>query len=220
MHVLPDLMQLKRIHNTKKKGGGKKTERKTESVLSALTPGLCFDFHPAVSLCSSALGLYFCVTACTGVLTLLSHMSLLLQDSSLYLVGTGEGLIHKCSCSNTQQFLETYRKHFVSLSTEKSALSSEGWFKDLSSLLIILHWPLHTLSSYAVITFSADVTRLFGRYRCRFTFMNRPVYWLLSQFIREDTGRQGTRGREVQCSDVGRISWWSTEPNNKNMSVR
>ncbi|XP_028327682.1 dynein axonemal intermediate chain 4 [Gouania willdenowi] len=32
-------------------------------------------------------------------------------DHSVYLTGTVEGLIHKCSCSNTQQFLETYRKH-------------------------------------------------------------------------------------------------------------
>ncbi|XP_044076026.1 dynein axonemal intermediate chain 4-like [Siniperca chuatsi] len=71
-----DLMKLKKIHNTKKKAGG----NKTENVVSALTPGLCFDFHPT--------------------------------DSSIYLVGTWEGLIHKCSCSNSQQFLETYRKHF------------------------------------------------------------------------------------------------------------
>ncbi|KAG7220990.1 hypothetical protein INR49_001708, partial [Caranx melampygus] len=33
-------------------------------------------------------------------------------NSSLYLVGTREGLILKCSCSNTQHFLETFRKHF------------------------------------------------------------------------------------------------------------
>ncbi|XP_062285113.1 dynein axonemal intermediate chain 4 [Scomber scombrus] len=75
-----DLMKLKKIHNTKKKTGGTKTEKNTESVLSALTPGLCFDFHPT--------------------------------DSSIYLAGTWEGLIHKCSCYNSQQFLETYRKHF------------------------------------------------------------------------------------------------------------
>uniref|UniRef100_A0A3Q0QZ01 Dynein axonemal intermediate chain 4 n=1 Tax=Amphilophus citrinellus TaxID=61819 RepID=A0A3Q0QZ01_AMPCI len=50
------------------------------SVLTALTPGLCFDFHPT--------------------------------DSSIYLTGTWEGLIHKCSFSNTQQFVETYSKHF------------------------------------------------------------------------------------------------------------
>ncbi|XP_059199973.1 dynein axonemal intermediate chain 4 [Centropristis striata] len=74
-----DLMKLRRVHNTKK-AGGTKTENKSESIVSALTPGLCFDFHPT--------------------------------DSSVYLVGTWEGLIHKCSTSNTQQFLETYRKHF------------------------------------------------------------------------------------------------------------
>lgn len=45
-----DLMKLKKIHNTKKRAGGTETEKKTESVLSALTPGLCFDFHPTVSL--------------------------------------------------------------------------------------------------------------------------------------------------------------------------
>uniref|UniRef100_A0A3B4GJE7 Dynein axonemal intermediate chain 4 n=1 Tax=Pundamilia nyererei TaxID=303518 RepID=A0A3B4GJE7_9CICH len=61
--------------------GGKRTEMMTERVLTALTPGLCFDFHPT------------------------------LQDSSIYLTGTWEGLIHQCSCSNSQQFLETYRKH-------------------------------------------------------------------------------------------------------------
>ncbi|XP_031733063.1 WD repeat-containing protein 78-like [Anarrhichthys ocellatus] len=66
-----DLMKLKKIQSTKKKA---------ENVLSALTPGLCFDFHPT--------------------------------ESSVYLVGTLEGLIHKCSFSNNQHFLETYRKHF------------------------------------------------------------------------------------------------------------
>uniref|UniRef100_A0A8C9XDZ3 Dynein axonemal intermediate chain 4 n=1 Tax=Sander lucioperca TaxID=283035 RepID=A0A8C9XDZ3_SANLU len=75
-----DLMKLKKSHNTKKKAGGTTTGKKTESVLSALTPGLCFDFHPT--------------------------------DASVYLVGTWEGLIHKCSCSNSQQFLETFKKHF------------------------------------------------------------------------------------------------------------
>uniref|UniRef100_A0A3B4X4W7 Dynein axonemal intermediate chain 4 n=1 Tax=Seriola lalandi dorsalis TaxID=1841481 RepID=A0A3B4X4W7_SERLL len=69
------VMKLKRIHNTRKNNKG----QRTESVLSALTPGLCVDFHPT--------------------------------DSSLYLAGTGEGLIHKCSCSNSQQFLETFREH-------------------------------------------------------------------------------------------------------------
>ncbi|XP_070763038.1 dynein axonemal intermediate chain 4-like [Enoplosus armatus] len=33
-------------------------------------------------------------------------------DSSIYLTGTWEGLIHKCSFSNSQHFLDTYQKHF------------------------------------------------------------------------------------------------------------
>ncbi|KAM4629884.1 dynein axonemal intermediate chain 4 [Polymixia lowei] len=32
-------------------------------------------------------------------------------DSNIYLAGTEEGHIHKCSCSNNEQFLETYRAH-------------------------------------------------------------------------------------------------------------
>lgn len=42
-----DVMKLKRIHNTKKKARGNNTE-KTGSVLTAMTPGLCFDFYPTV----------------------------------------------------------------------------------------------------------------------------------------------------------------------------
>ncbi|KAM4551076.1 dynein axonemal intermediate chain 4 isoform 1-T1 [Odontesthes bonariensis] len=74
-----DLMKFDNISNTKGRAGGNKTEEKAKSVPSALTPGLCFDFHPT--------------------------------DSSLYLTGTWDGLIHKCSCSNSQQFLETYKSH-------------------------------------------------------------------------------------------------------------
>ncbi|XP_041912029.1 dynein intermediate chain 4, axonemal [Alosa sapidissima] len=33
------------------------------------------------------------------------------EDSNIYLVGTEEGHIHKCSCSYNEQFLETYRGH-------------------------------------------------------------------------------------------------------------
>ncbi|XP_062412052.1 dynein axonemal intermediate chain 4 isoform X2 [Sardina pilchardus] len=33
------------------------------------------------------------------------------EDSNIYLVGTEEGFIHKCSCSYNEQFLETYRGH-------------------------------------------------------------------------------------------------------------
>ncbi|XP_053549195.1 dynein axonemal intermediate chain 4 [Bombina bombina] len=33
------------------------------------------------------------------------------KDSSVYLAGTDEGYIHKCSCSYNEQFLDTYRGH-------------------------------------------------------------------------------------------------------------
>ncbi|KAM6396272.1 dynein axonemal intermediate chain 4 [Pluvialis apricaria] len=33
------------------------------------------------------------------------------KDTNLYLAGTEEGHIHKCSCSRNEQFLETYRGH-------------------------------------------------------------------------------------------------------------
>ncbi|XP_075471997.1 dynein axonemal intermediate chain 4 isoform X2 [Ascaphus truei] len=33
------------------------------------------------------------------------------KDSNIYLAGTEEGLIHKCSCSYNEQFLDTYRAH-------------------------------------------------------------------------------------------------------------
>lgn len=40
------------------------------------------------------------------------------QDSNIYLIGTWDGLIHKCSCSNTQHVLETYKSHLVSVSSQ------------------------------------------------------------------------------------------------------
>lgn len=33
------------------------------------------------------------------------------KDTNMYLAGTEEGLIHKCSCSYNEQYLETYRGH-------------------------------------------------------------------------------------------------------------
>lgn len=44
--MFSDLMKLKRIQDSKKAAGNKK---KKGSVLSAITPGLCVDFHPIVS---------------------------------------------------------------------------------------------------------------------------------------------------------------------------
>ncbi|XP_029309687.1 WD repeat-containing protein 78-like isoform X2 [Cottoperca gobio] len=99
-----DLMKLKKIHNIKKKAGG----IKTESVVSALTPGLCFDFHPT--------------------------------DSSVYLVGTWEGLVHRCSCSNSQLFLETYRKHFCPVNCIAWSPLSPDVFLSCSSDWTIQLW--------------------------------------------------------------------------------
>ncbi|XP_024124486.1 WD repeat-containing protein 78 isoform X2 [Oryzias melastigma] len=36
-------------------------------------------------------------------------------EPGIYLTGTWEGLIHKCSCSNNQQYLDTYRKHYCAV---------------------------------------------------------------------------------------------------------
>ncbi|XP_037313135.2 dynein axonemal intermediate chain 4 isoform X2 [Pungitius pungitius] len=99
-----DLMKLKKIQHTKKKAGG----TRTESVLSALNPGLCLDFHPT--------------------------------DSSVYLVGTWEGLIHKCSCSNNRQVLETYRTHFCPVNRIKWSPFSPGVFLSCSSDWTIQLW--------------------------------------------------------------------------------
>ncbi|XP_072296618.1 dynein axonemal intermediate chain 4 [Eucyclogobius newberryi] len=75
-----DMMKLKRVKSAKRNATENRSETKPENILSALTPGMCFDFHP--------------------------------KEAGVYLVGTWEGLIHKCSTSNTQQFMDTYKKHF------------------------------------------------------------------------------------------------------------
>uniref|UniRef100_A0A665TVC3 Dynein axonemal intermediate chain 4 n=1 Tax=Echeneis naucrates TaxID=173247 RepID=A0A665TVC3_ECHNA len=61
-------------------------------------------------------------------------------DSSLYLVGTEEGLIHKCSCSNSQQFLETFRKHFGPVSHIAWSPFSPDMFLSCSSDWTIQLW--------------------------------------------------------------------------------
>ncbi|XP_041805802.1 dynein intermediate chain 4, axonemal [Chelmon rostratus] len=116
-----DLMKLKKIRNPKKKAGGNKTENKTDSVLSALTPGLCLDFHPTVSC--------------------------------IYVVGTWEGLIHKCSCSNSQHFLDTYRKHFGPVNCIAWCPLSPDVFLSCSSDWTIQLWKQDHL--YPLLGFSS-----------------------------------------------------------------
>lgn len=132
-------MKLNKVLPTKKR----KMEQKTESVLSAVTSGLCFDFHPTVSLSKTGnrgfgltsfsqesfpivwfllvhRRLLFTVYMLLFNTSLVRHLcsTCLLQDFSIYLVGTFEGLVYQGSSSNTQHFLETYRKHSVSPQTK------------------------------------------------------------------------------------------------------
>ncbi|KAM9789891.1 dynein axonemal intermediate chain 4 [Neosynchiropus ocellatus] len=101
-----DLMKLKRLSTIK--AVGNKTRKNTESLLSAHTAGMCFDFHPS--------------------------------DSSVYLAGTWEGLIHKCSCSNNQQYLETYRKHFCPVNNISWSPHAPDLFLSCSSDWTIQLW--------------------------------------------------------------------------------
>ncbi|XP_024908248.1 dynein axonemal intermediate chain 4 isoform X3 [Cynoglossus semilaevis] len=112
-----DLMKLQKVNNVKKKTGGKKTE----SVLSPLTPALCFDFHPT--------------------------------DTGLYLAGTWDGLVHKCSCSNTQQVLETFRKHFCPVTCVSWCPLSPDVFLSCSSDWTIQLWQQDQLRP--VISFTS-----------------------------------------------------------------
>lgn len=141
-----DLMKLKRIQSTKKKAGGKKTETMTGSALTALTPALCFDFHPTVSWHLHAVPAASSPMAAVLVFVWksechhgahFSSVSHFLQDSSIYLTGTWEGLIHKCSCSNSQQVLETYRKHFVSPDCREAfLLIFPDWTSDCDAIML------------------------------------------------------------------------------------
>uniref|UniRef100_A0A3Q1AS69 Dynein axonemal intermediate chain 4 n=1 Tax=Amphiprion ocellaris TaxID=80972 RepID=A0A3Q1AS69_AMPOC len=108
-----DLMMLKKV-TTMKRPGGNKTDKTEENVLSVLTPGLCFDFHPA--------------------------------EPSIYLAGAWEGLIHKCSCSNTQEFLETYHKHFCPVNYITWSPLSPDVFLSCSSDWTIQLWKQDQLN--------------------------------------------------------------------------
>ncbi|XP_038562176.1 dynein intermediate chain 4, axonemal-like [Micropterus salmoides] len=75
-----DCIDLMKLKNQNSKKNAARIKKKTDSVLPAMTPSVCVDFHPT--------------------------------DSSIYLAGTWEGPIHKCSFSNSEHFLDTYQKHF------------------------------------------------------------------------------------------------------------
>lgn len=56
------------------------------------------------------------------------------QDPNVYLVGTEEGLIHRCSCSYSEQYLETFRGHNGPVyNVAWSPFSDSGHFLSASS---------------------------------------------------------------------------------------
>lgn len=75
----------------------------------------------------------------TNLVTELCYIS---QDSNIYLIGTWDGLIHKCSCSNTQHYLETYRSHLVSVNIQNDIDNDIYWFtsyiQDLTCMVNII----------------------------------------------------------------------------------
>uniref|UniRef100_A0A8C9YX04 Dynein axonemal intermediate chain 4 n=1 Tax=Sander lucioperca TaxID=283035 RepID=A0A8C9YX04_SANLU len=107
-----DLMKLKKTKNSKKKAV--ESKKKTEHMGSALTPGLCMDFHPT--------------------------------DSSVYLVGTWEGLIQKCSVANCHNVLETYQNHFCPVNSIEWSPFSPDVFLSCSSDWTIQLWKQECLT--------------------------------------------------------------------------
>jgi len=62
------------------------------------------------------------------------------KDSSMYLAGTEEGMIHKCSCSYNEQFLDTFIGHTGSVYKVKWSPFSEDIFLSCSSDWSIRVW--------------------------------------------------------------------------------
>ncbi|XP_071380153.1 dynein axonemal intermediate chain 4, partial [Centroberyx affinis] len=62
------------------------------------------------------------------------------KDSSIYLAGTWEGYIHKCSSSNSQQFLKTYTQHMHPVNRIKWCPLSPDVFLSCSSDWTIQLW--------------------------------------------------------------------------------
>uniref|UniRef100_A0A1A8M443 Dynein axonemal intermediate chain 4 n=1 Tax=Nothobranchius pienaari TaxID=704102 RepID=A0A1A8M443_9TELE len=81
------------------------------SVVTCLDFSACSPGQLAVGMCDGTIAVYD-VQSPDAKSQVISgwHPG---PDSSIYLIGTREGVIHKCSCSNRQQFLEMYKKHFA-----------------------------------------------------------------------------------------------------------
>jgi len=69
------------------------------------------------------------------------------KDTSVYLAGTEEGNIHKCSCSYNEQFLETYQGHSSSVYKVKWSLFNENMFLSCSADWTIKIWSQQNSSA-------------------------------------------------------------------------
>lgn len=71
---------------------------KSENLLYRQSGGLCFDVCPYDSTMYVKSAIYMCLSSFI----------------CRYLCGTEEGLIHRCSLTNNEQYLDTYAGHSVS----------------------------------------------------------------------------------------------------------
>uniref|UniRef100_A0A8B9VBZ4 Dynein axonemal intermediate chain 4 n=1 Tax=Anas zonorhyncha TaxID=75864 RepID=A0A8B9VBZ4_9AVES len=78
------------------------------------------------------------------------------KDTNFYLAGTEEGLIHKCSCSYDQQFLETYKGHKGPVYKVAWNPFSTDMFLSCSADWSIKLW--HQNSQTPILTFSSTTT--------------------------------------------------------------
>ncbi|NXL46974.1 WDR78 protein, partial [Podilymbus podiceps] len=78
------------------------------------------------------------------------------KDTDLYLVGTEEGHIHQCSCSRSEQFLETYSGHKGPVYKVAWNPFSTDTFLSCSADWTIMLW--HRDSQTPILTFSSATT--------------------------------------------------------------
>nr|XP_023650492.1 WD repeat-containing protein 78 isoform X1 [Paramormyrops kingsleyae] len=74
------------------------------------------------------------------------------RDPNIYLVGTEEGHIHKCSCSNNEQYLETYTSHKGPVYKVTWSPSCPDVFLSCSSDWTIRLWRQDLLTPVLVFT--------------------------------------------------------------------
>uniref|UniRef100_A0A3Q3B9T7 Dynein axonemal intermediate chain 4 n=1 Tax=Kryptolebias marmoratus TaxID=37003 RepID=A0A3Q3B9T7_KRYMA len=73
------------------------------------------------------------------ILNKLNHVHVgLLQEHGIYLIGTCDNLIHECSVSNKEQYLDTYKHHFGSVDHVEWSPFSPDVFLSCSS-----DWTMH-----------------------------------------------------------------------------